>query len=348
MRDQLNNLAEKSPGAGNPSLSYKASGVDIDAGEAAIRRIKKLAKDTHGPQVLSGLGGFGGLYQFPTDRYHQPVLVSSTDGVGTKLKLAFLTGRHDTVGQDLVNHCVNDILTTGAEPLYFLDYYATDHLEGDIFEQVVEGLSTACHANGCALIGGETAEMPDFYQAGEYDISGTIVGVVEKEAILTGASIEAGDLLIGLPSNGLHTNGYSLARKALLREWSVDTYVSELGGTVGEAMLAIHRSYLRVMQPLLKQPWLRGMAHITGGGLEGNTSRLLSSDLRLAIDWEAWEWPAIFRVIQQAGGVDEEDMKRTFNLGIGWVLVIDREYLPDLDQYLSDMDEERILVGMIQ
>ncbi|MFC1619659.1 phosphoribosylformylglycinamidine cyclo-ligase [Candidatus Neomarinimicrobiota bacterium] len=341
-------MTEKSPGTAKPHLSYKAAGVDIDAGEAAVRRIKQLAKETHGPQVLSDLGGFGGLYQFPADQYHQPVLVSSTDGVGTKLKLAFLTDRHDTVGQDLVNHCVNDILTTGAEPLYFLDYYATDHLVGDIFEQVVKGLSIACHENGCALIGGETAEMPDFYQEGEYDISGTIVGVVEKEAIITGESIEAGDLLIGLPSNGLHTNGYSLARKALLREWSVDTYVSELGGTVGEAMLAIHRSYLRVMQPLLNKSWLRGMAHITGGGLEGNTSRLLSSGLRLTIDWEAWEWPAIFRVIQQAGGVDDDDMKRTFNLGIGWVLVIDREYLPELDQYLSDMDEERILVGMIQ
>jgi phosphoribosylformylglycinamidine cyclo-ligase len=348
MLDPLNNLTENSPGTGKPHLSYKASGVDIDAGEAAVRRIKKLAQETHGPQVLSGLGGFGGLYQFPVDRYHQPVLVSSTDGVGTKLKLAYLTGRHDTVGQDLVNHCVNDILTTGAEPLYFLDYYATDHLDGDIFEQVVKGLSIACHENGCALIGGETAEMPDFYQAGEYDISGTIVGVVEKETILTGESIKAGDLLIGLPSNGLHTNGYSLARKALLPEWSVDTYVSDLGGTVGEAMLAIHRSYLRIMQPLLKKPWLHGMAHITGGGLEGNTSRLLSSELQLAIDWDAWDWPKLFHVIQQAGGVGDDDMKRTFNLGIGWVLVIDGEYLPELDQYLSEIGEERIIVGTVQ
>lgn len=346
--DQLSNLTEKSSGTGEPHLSYKASGVDIDAGEAAVRRIKKLAKNTHGPQVLNELGGFGGLYQFPTDRYHQPVLVSSTDGVGTKLKLAFLTGKHDTVGQDLVNHCVNDILTTGAEPLYFLDYYATDHLDGDVFEQVVKGLSIACHENGCALIGGETAEMPDFYQAGEYDISGTIVGVVEKGAILTGERIKSGDLLIGLRSNGLHTNGYSLARKVLLREWSVDTYVSELGGTVGEAMLAIHRSYLHVTEPLHEKPWLHGMAHITGGGLEGNTSRLLSSELRLAIDWEAWDWPAIFHVIQQAGGVDDDDMKRTFNLGIGWVLVIDQEYLPELEQYLSDMNEERILIGVVR
>lgn len=348
MPDPRNNLGEKQPGKSQPHLSYKASGVDIDAGEAAVHRIGKLAKKTHGPQVLSGLGGFGGLYQFPIDNYHQPILVSSTDGVGTKLRLAFLTGRHDTVGQDLVNHCVNDILTTGAEPLYFLDYFSTGHLDGDVFEQVIKGFSIACLENGCALIGGETAEMPDFYQTGEYDISGTIVGVVEKETLLTGKSIEAGDLLVGLTSNGLHTNGYSLARKALLSEWSVKTYVSDLGGTVGEAMLAVHRSYLNIVKPLLNESWLHGMAHITGGGLEGNTSRLLSSGLRLVIDWDAWEWPAIFQVIQQVGGVEEDDMRRTFNLGIGWILIIDQNHLTELDQYLSDLGEERILVGVVQ
>ncbi len=331
-----------------PHLSYKAAGVDIGAGEAAVDRIKKLAARTHGPRVLAHLGGFGGLFEFPREEYRQPVLVSSTDGVGTKLKIAFLTGRHDTVGQDLVNHCVNDILTTGARPLYFLDYFATGHLDGNVFEKVIQGISKACLENDCALIGGETAEMPDFYQPGEYDISGTIVGVVEKDEILAGQAVEAGDVLVGLHSTGLHTNGYSLARKALLREWTVDTEVPELGGTVGEVLLTVHRSYLPVMRPILTQPWLHGAAHITGGGIEGNLSRLLPEGRRLAIDWPAWEWPPVFQVIQDAGGVDTQDMRRTFNLGIGWVLVAASDSLNSLKDHLRESGEPYALIGEVR
>ncbi len=337
-----------SPKTDHPPLSYKAAGVDINAGEAAVDRIKELARRTHGPRVLANLGGFGGLYEFPKGDYRQPVLVSSTDGVGTKLKVAFLTGRHDTIGQDLVNHCVNDILTTGAQPLYFLDYFATSHLDGDVFERVIEGVSKACRENDCALIGGETAEMPDFYQPGEYDISGTIVGVVEKDELLTGRAVEAGDVLVGLPSTGLHTNGFSLARKVLLREWTVNTEAPELGGTVGEVMLTVHRSYLPVMRPILTQPWLHGAAHVTGGGIEGNLSRPLPAGRRLAVDWSAWDWPPVFLVIQEAGGVATEDMRRTFNLGIGWVLIVAREGLNTLESYFQERREPYLLIGEVR
>jgi phosphoribosylformylglycinamidine cyclo-ligase len=337
-----------SPKTNHPPLSYKAAGVDINAGEAAVDRIKELARRTHGPLVLANLGGFGGLFEFPKGDYRQPVLVSSTDGVGTKLKVAFLTGRHDTIGQDLVNHCVNDILTTGAQPLYFLDYFATSHLDGDVFERVIEGISKACRENDCALIGGETAEMPDFYQPGEYDISGTIVGVVEKDELLTGRAVEAGDVLVGLPSTGLHTNGFSLARKALLREWTVDTEVPELGSTVGEVMLTVHRSYLSVMQPILTRPWLHGAAHVTGGGIEGNLSRSLPAGRRLAVDWSAWDWPPVFKVIQEAGGADTDDMRRTFNLGIGWVLIVARDGLSSLESYLHERREPYTIIGEVR
>ncbi|MEE9464703.1 MAG: phosphoribosylformylglycinamidine cyclo-ligase [Candidatus Neomarinimicrobiota bacterium] len=334
--------------AAETKLSYKAAGVDIDAGEQAVRRIKDHARSTHGPQVLAGLGGFGGLYEFPSSEYKQPVLVSSADGVGTKLRVAFLTGRHDTIGQDLVNHCVNDILTTGARPLFFLDYFAAGKLDAAIFEEVVRGLATACRQNDCALVGGETAEMPDFYQPGEYDISGTIVGVVEKAAMLPGREIRAGNLLVGLPSSGLHTNGFSLARKALLEKWTVDTTLPELKGTIGDELLMIHRSYLHQMLPLLEKPWLRGCGHITGGGLEGNLNRLLQGDRRLVIDWESWEWPAIFRIIQEVGQVDTADMRRTFNLGIGWVLAIDPAGLAEVESHFQKLKETYTVIGEVK
>jgi phosphoribosylformylglycinamidine cyclo-ligase len=329
-------------------LSYKAAGVDIHAGEQAVKRIKNLAKSTHGPEVMANLGGFGGLFRFATELYNNPVLVSSSDGVGTKLKIAFLTGQHDTVGQDLVNHCVNDILTTGANPLFFLDYFATGHLEGDVFEAVISGFAKACRENGCALIGGETAEMPDFYQPGEYDLSGTIVGAVNQDDLLPERGVNKGDLLVGLYSSGLHTNGYSLARRALLDEWTVDSYLEETGSTVGEALLAVHKSYLMVTRDLIRKPWLHGGGHITGGGIAGNLQRLLAEGQILSIDWDAWEWLPIFQVIQAAGGVDIEEMRRTFNLGMGWVYIIAPENQAELEAHLNKHNEPFTVIGEVK
>src|SRR5947208_608484 len=258
-------------------IDYRASGVDIDAGNETVRRIKSLAKSTFTPGVLSEIGSFGGLFALDKTRYAEPVLVASTDGVGTKLKVAFLTGRHDTVGADLVNHCVNDILVQGAEPLFFLDYLATGRLSPDVAEEVVAGVARACRENGCALVGGETAEMPGFYADGEYDVAGFIVGVVEKSAVIDGRGIEPGDALVALPSAGLHTNGYSLARRVLFEEagFAPDTFLSELGTTVADALLAPHRSYLQAIGPLLDSGHVKGLAHITGGGMTENLPRML-------------------------------------------------------------------------
>lgn len=329
-------------------MTYAGAGVDIAAGEAAVKRIRGLAAGTHGPEVLEGLGGFGGLYDFSGHNYRQPVLVASTDGVGTKLRIAFLTGRHDTVGQDIVNHCVNDILATGAVPLFFLDYFATSVLDGDIFEEVVGGMALACRENGCALLGGETAEMPGFYQPGEYDLSGTVIGVAEKDSLLASRAVERGNLLVGVPSTGLHTNGYSLARKVLLEEWDVADEVPELGMTIGAALLQVHRSYLSITTPLLDKAWLRGLAHITGGGLEGNLGRIIARDQALAIDWDSWKWPPIFRLIQESGHVPLEDMRSTFNLGVGWVFVIDPGGLAELQDHLGGKGENCYVIGEVR
>src|SRR5678816_3547626 len=258
-------------------MDYKSSGVDIDAGNETVRRIKRLAKATFTPGVLSDIGSFGGLFKLDTAAWKEPVLVSSADGVGTKLKVAFMTNRHRTIGADLVNHCVNDILVQGAEPLFFLDYLATGRLSPDVAEQVVSGVARACRENGCALIGGETAEMPGFYADGEYDIAGFIVGAVEKSKVIDGRSVVPGDVLIGLPSAGLHTNGYSLARRVFfeMAGWKPDTFVRDLGTTIGEALLAPHRSYLSQVRPLIEREWVKGLAHITGGGLTENLPRTL-------------------------------------------------------------------------
>ncbi|MDH4067114.1 MAG: phosphoribosylformylglycinamidine cyclo-ligase, partial [Acidobacteriota bacterium] len=270
-------------------MDYKASGVDINAGTETVRRIKGLAQATFTPGVLSEIGSFGGLFSLGAS-WHDPVLVSSADGVGTKLKLAFMTGRHDSIGVDLVNHCVNDILVQGAVPLFFLDYLATGTLSPDTAEQVVRGLARACKANGCALLGGETAEMPGFYAEGEYDLAGFIVGAVERERLITGAAIVAGDVLLGLPSSGLHTNGYSLARRIVfdILKLSVDSHVPELGETVGEALLRPHRSYLAVVRPLFGRVAVKGMAHITGGGITDNLPRILPAGTSARIDRLAW------------------------------------------------------------
>jgi phosphoribosylformylglycinamidine cyclo-ligase len=302
---------------------YKAAGVDIDAGNETVRRIRSLARGTFTPGVLSDIGSFGGLFRLDRDRFQEPVLVSSADGVGTKLKVAFMTGRHDTVGADLVNHCVNDILVQGAEPLFFLDYLATGRLSPAIAEQVIGGVARGCRENGCALIGGETAEMPGFYADGEYDIAGFIVGVVEKSNVIDGRAIVPGDVLIALPSAGLHTNGYSLARRVFfdVAGWKADTFVPELGTTIGDALLAPHRSYLKVIRPLIERHLVKGLAHITGGGLTENLPRTLPDGCGAEIDLQAWSVPPIFGLLRQRGGIEREEMFRAFNMGVGLVIV---------------------------
>jgi phosphoribosylformylglycinamidine cyclo-ligase len=304
-------------------MDYKSSGVDIEAGNETVRRIKGLARATFTPGVLSEIGSFGGLFALGT-AWRDPVLVSSADGVGTKLKVAFMTGRHDTIGVDLVNHCVNDILVQGAVPLFFLDYLATGRLSPDVAEQVVKGLARACQDNGCALLGGETAEMPGFYADGEYDLAGFIVGAVEREHVISGTGVAAGDVLLGLPSSGLHTNGYSLARKIVFEKLGlrVDTHVPDLGETLGEALLRPHRSYLRVVRPLLGRGLVKGMAHITGGGITDNLPRVLPSGTRARIDRGSWRTPPLFRWLGESGSVPEMDLRRAFNMGIGLILVV--------------------------
>ncbi|MDQ1266248.1 MAG: phosphoribosylformylglycinamidine cyclo-ligase [Bacteroidota bacterium] len=325
--------------------TYKAAGVDIEAGDETVRRIKKHVKQTFNKSVLSDIGLFGGFFEPDFSGYEKPVLVASTDGVGTKLKIAFLTGKHDTVGQCLVNHCVNDILCCGAKPLFFLDYFAVGKLEPDIAEQVIKGFSIACRENGCALIGGETAEMPSFYQPGEYDISGTIVGIVDKSKIVDGKNINAGDVLIGLPSNGLHTNGYSLARAVLLKNYKVDKYFDEMGKTLGEVLLDVHKSYLNIVYPALEKNLIKGISHITGGGIIGNTSRIIPKGLELKIDWGSWALPPIFRMIQSEGKISDDEMRHVFNLGIGMILVSSKENAEKLLESLKNHNP--ILIGNI-
>jgi phosphoribosylformylglycinamidine cyclo-ligase len=308
-------------------MDYKQSGVDIDAGNEVVRRIKSLARATLTPGVLSEIGSFGGLFHLGAAGLSDPVLVASADGVGTKLRLAFMTGIHSTIGVDLVNHCVNDILVQGARPLFFLDYLATGRLDPDVAVQIVDGLARACRANGCALLGGETAEMPGFYADGEYDVAGFIVGAVGRDDIVDGRTIVAGDVLIGLPSTGLHTNGYSLARRIAFEQagLQVTSHVAELGTTIGEALLVSHRSYLPVIAPVLEQSRgeriIKGMAHITGGGITDNLPRVLPAGLGASIDRRAWTVPPLFRWLQHAGGVPDADMLRTFNMGIGLIVV---------------------------
>ena len=304
-------------------MDYRQSGVDIDAGNEAVRRIKALARSTATPGVLSEIGSFGGLFRLDTDRYRDPVLVSSADGVGTKLKVAFMTGRHDTIGADLVNHCVNDILVQGAEPLFFLDYLATGRLSPDVAEQIVAGVARGCRENACALLGGETAEMPGFYQDGEYDIAGFIVGAVDRGRIVDGRRIAPGDALIALPSAGLHTNGYSLARQVLFGTcgFQPDTTVPELGTTVADALLAPHRSYLAAVRPLLAAGLVKGMAHITGGGITENLPRSLPEGCAASVDLSAWSVPPLFRLIASSGRIAGDEMLRAFNMGVGLIIV---------------------------
>jgi phosphoribosylformylglycinamidine cyclo-ligase len=303
--------------------SYKAAGVDIDAGHETVRRIKSIARGTFTPGVLSEIGSFGGLFTLGRG-WTDPVLVSSADGVGTKLKVAFMAGVHDTVGRDLVNHCVNDILVQGATPLFFLDYLATGRLMPDVAEQIVTGLAAACRENGCALLGGETAEMPGFYADGEYDVAGFIVGAVERARLVDGRGLVPGDVLLGVPSVGLHTNGYSLARHIAFTTLglAIDSHVPELGETVGAALLRPHRSYLRAMQPLLAAGLVKGMAHITGGGLTDNVPRILPDGTAAEVRLGSWPVLPLFEWLGRAGGVADDDRYRAFNMGIGLVVAV--------------------------
>jgi phosphoribosylformylglycinamidine cyclo-ligase len=327
-------------------MDYRQAGVDIDAGNEVVRRIRSLARGTYTPGVLSDIGSFGGLFRLNAAGLDDPVLVASADGVGTKLRIAFMTGQHRSIGRDLVNHCVNDILVQGAEPLFFLDYLATGRLDPDVAVEIVEGLAAACRENGCALLGGETAEMPGFYADGEYDVAGFIVGAVSRARLIDGKTIVAGDVLIGVPSSGLHTNGYSLARriafeKAALRH---DSHVVELGTTIGDALLVPHRTYLPLVRPLLDTRLIKGMAHITGGGITENLPRVLPDGVHAEVDTSAWPVPAVFTWLQKAGDVPAADMLRSFNMGIGLIIVCganDRERLLDA---LREAGEQNVRV----
>lgn len=328
--------------------TYREAGVDIDAGEETVRRIKPLVRQTFTPGVLADIGAFGSFFELDLTGFRQPVLVSSVDGVGTKLKVAFRMHRHDTVGQDLVNHCVNDIAVCGARPLYFMDYFSTGRLNPDVAEHIVQGFTQACKENGCALIGGETAEMPDLYTEGEYDLAGTIVGIVEKDEILDGSRVEAGDILIGLPSTGLHTNGYSLARKVLFQHFEVDEAPDALAGeTVGEALLQIHRSYLHTIQQLIAENLAHAFVHVTGGGIPGNTARVIPDGLQFNIDYDAWERPALFQLIKEVGEVPEEDMRRTFNLGMGLIALVPANQAEEAIAGLQEAGEHPSLIGQV-
>jgi phosphoribosylformylglycinamidine cyclo-ligase len=304
-------------------MDYKLSGVDIDAGNEVVRRIRSLARGTFTRGVRSEIGSFGGLFDAAAAGFTDPVLVASADGVGTKLRLAFMSGVHSTIGVDLVNHCVNDILVQGAQPLFFLDYLATGRLDPDVAVQIVDGLARACRENGCALLGGETAEMPGFYADGEYDVAGFIVGAVARDRVIDGRTIKAGDILIGVPSSGLHTNGYSLARRIAfdIAKLRITDEVPELGTTIGAALMTPHRSYLALVRPLLAAGIVKGMAHITGGGITDNLPRTLPEGLAARIDRGSWTPPPIFAWLQRSGSVPEDDMRRTFNMGIGLILV---------------------------
>ncbi|MGE5236741.1 MAG: phosphoribosylformylglycinamidine cyclo-ligase [Acidobacteriota bacterium] len=305
-------------------LTYAGAGVDIDAQDRALAEIKRLARTTFIPGVLSEIGSFGGLFTLEPDNPAGTVLVASADGVGTKLKVAQAAGVHDTVGEDLVNHCVNDILVQGARPLFFLDYLATGHLVPGVAAKVIEGLAKGCRANSCALLGGETAEMPGFYRPGEYDLAGFIVGAVRRDRMLDRESVRSGDVLLALPSSGLHTNGYSLARKVFFEILGLapGSRVPELGRSVAEELLATHRSYLAAVGPLIEHDLVRSGAHITGGGIPDNLPRALPEGLGAEIDLGSWSEPAVFRLIRSTGRVPEADMRRTFNLGVGLILVV--------------------------
>ena len=328
---------------------YADAGVDIDAKAAALERAKKAIRSTFTPGVLGDVGGFGGLFRPDFSAYRDPVLVASTDGVGTKLKVAFEMNLHHTIGGDLVNHCINDIAVQGAAPLFFMDYFATGRLDPEVAERVVAGIADACKHNGCALIGGETAEMPGFYQDGEYDLAGFIVGVVDKEKVLTGKDVQVGDVLIGLPSNGLHTNGYSLARKLLFEtaHYSPETYVNELKNKVGNELMRVHKSYWPLLKKLVEGDAVSAVAHITGGGITENLPRVLPKGTAAVVELGTWPGQPIFQHLQQLGSIPQDEMMRTFNMGIGMILVVPPKRFKKVQTVLERTGEKGFTIGRI-
>ncbi|RKY21933.1 MAG: phosphoribosylformylglycinamidine cyclo-ligase [Planctomycetota bacterium] len=332
-------------------LTYRDAGVDIDATTEALRDVGKLAAETRtDPRVLSGIGGFGALFRADFRSMDDPVLVSSTDGVGTKLLVARRTGRFDTLGADLVNHCIDDILVMGAEPLFFMDYVAAGHFPPGRLAEIVKGFASACKQNGVALIGGETAEMPGVYSNEDFDLAGFIVGVVDRERLLGAERVREGDVLLALRSSGLHTNGYSLAQKILFEREGLDANdtLPGLDGSIGDALLAVHRCYLNVMRPLLTDPALHALAHITGGGFSDNIPRVLPEGLGAVVDRDAWQVPALFRELARLGPVTRDEMDRTFNMGLGLVLVLDPDELTRVEQTLVQAGEQPVRLGCIE
>jgi len=333
----------------NTSITYADSGVNIDRADRAKQRIKYLAHRTFTKGVVSEIGGFGGMFAIDKKKFREPVLVSSVDGVGTKLKVAFMMRVHHTVGADLVNHCVNDIAVQGAAPLFFMDYLATGRLDPDVAEKIVEGIAEACRHNGCALIGGETAEMPGFYPEGEYDLAGFIVGIADKGKIINGAKVKPGDLLLGLPSNGLHTNGYSLARKLFFEvaRYSPETYVNDLHAKAGEELMKSHRSYWPVVRKLIDGELVHALAHITGGGITDNLPRVLPKGTAAIVESGSWPVLPVFNHLEKIGNVPHDDMMRTFNMGIGMVLVVPANKFKRVQSLIEKCGEKSYLIGRI-
>lgn len=329
-------------------MDYKNSGVNIEAGEETVDNIKSVVKSTFNKNVLTGIGHFGAFYQLELKDYKNPVLVSSVDGVGTKLKVAIDSGVHNTVGQDLVNHCVNDIAVCGAKPLYFMDYMAFGKLETKVATEIVKGFAKACRENDVSLIGGETAEMPGLYSQKDYDLSGTIVGIVEKENIIDGSKIKNGDILVGFPSNGLHTNGYSLARKVLLDTFVLNDKHELLQNDIKTELLKVHKSYLELIQTLIKNNNIKAFSHITGGGIIGNTKRVVPKNCKIIIDWNSWQVPNIFKLIQQTGKISDTEMRKVFNLGIGLIAIVDPDELTSIKETVNSINENIIVIGKIE
>jgi phosphoribosylformylglycinamidine cyclo-ligase len=330
-------------------MKYADAGVNIALADAVKQRIRHHASRTFTPGVLGGIGGFGALFALDNKKWKEPVLVSSADGVGTKLKVAMAAGVHSTVGGDLVNHCVNDILVQGAEPLFFLDYLAMGQLDANVVEQLVEGMSRACRKAGCALIGGETAEMPGFYPPGEYDLAGFIVGVVERKKILPGKNVKPGDTLIALPSAGLHTNGYSLARKLCFEVAKIkpETYVAEIGNKIGAELLKPHLCYAPALKNILERGWVSALAHITGGGIPGNLPRVLPSGVKAEIDLGSWPVPSIFKYLAKLGNIETDELLQSFNVGVGMILIVPPQHVAAVEADLKRRREKFFRIGRI-